>query len=203
MDWNERYQVGDTPWDKGAAAPPLLEWIQKHGPLGGEVLVPGCGPGHDVRAIAAASPKSLVIGLDIAPGALKEASRYATVGREVFQCADIFSLPEPFQNRFDWVFEHTLFCAVQPSQRPAYVPAIASALKPDGLLLAIFFLNPWDPGDEIPEGGGPPFGVTKEELDNLFTRRFQLVEEFQPKEAFPGREGREIMRLFRLRAGTL
>jgi methyl halide transferase len=198
MDWNERYQVGDTPWNKGGPAPPLSEWIQRRGALEGDVLVPGCGPGHDVRAIAAASRESLVIGLDIAPNAIKEASKYPTVGRELFQCADIFALPKPLQNRFDWVFEHTLFCAIQPRQRPAYVPAIASALKPGGLLLAIFFLNPWDPDDEVPEGGGPPFGVTKEELDNLFTPCFQLVEEFRPKEAFPGREGREVVRLLRL-----
>jgi methyl halide transferase len=199
MDWNERYHVGDTPWDKGAPAPPLLEWMRKRGPLGGEVLVLGCGSGHDVRAIAAASPKSIVMGVDIAPNALKAALKYPTVGREVFQCANIFSLPESLQTRFDWVFEHTLFCAIQPNQRPSYVTAVASALKPDGLLLAIFFLNPWDPDDEVPKGGGPPFGVTKEELDDLFTPRFRLIEEFRPKEAYPGREGREIVRLLRLR----
>src|ERR1700740_3102095 len=72
-----------------------------------------------------------------------------------------------------------------------------SALKPEGQLLAIVFLNPWDPEDEIPEGGGPPFGVTKEELDSLFSPHFNLVEELEPKTAFPGREGREIVRLMR------
>jgi methyl halide transferase len=197
MDWNERYDLGDTPWDKGAAAPPLLEWMQKRGPLEGEVLVPGCGYGHDVRAIASASPKSMVVGLDVAPSAFKEASKYPSVGREVFQCADIFSLPQPLQNRFDWVFEHTLFCAILPKKRSNYVTAIASALKPDGFLLAIFFLNPWDPNEEKPKDGGPPFGVTKEELDDLFASHFRLIEEVRPKKAFPGREGREILRLLR------
>jgi len=201
MNWNERYQLGNTPWEKGAPAPPLLEWLRKRGPLEGEVLVPGCGYGHDVRAIAAASPKSVVIGLDIAPSALKEALKYPSVGREVFQCTDIFSLPQSFRNRFDWVFEHTLFCAIQPEHRSNYVTTVVSALKSDGLLLAIFFLNPWDPDEEIPEGGGPPFGVTKEELDDLFEPHFRLIEEIRPRKAFPGREGREIVRLLQRRDG--
>ena len=72
-------------------------------------------------------------------------------------------------------------------------------LRPFGLALAIFFLNPWDAEDELPEGGGPPFGVTKAELDNLFNPHFSLAEEFKPKTAFPGREGREIIRLLRKR----
>jgi SAM-dependent methyltransferase len=199
MDWDELYQAGETPWEKGAPAPPLLEWLRKRGALEGEVLVPGCGYGHEVRAIAAASPRSTVVGIDISATALKAAQGYPSVGREVFQSADIFALPQSLQSRFDWVFEHTCFCAIQPQRRLDYVKMAVSALKPEGQLLAIFYLNPWDAGDEIPEGGGPPFGVTKEELDNLFSPHFSLVEELKPKTAFPGREGREILRLLRKR----
>ena len=199
MNWDERYRAGDTPWEKGAPAPPLLEWLRKRGPLEGEVLVPGCGYGHDVRAIASASPRSTVVGIDFAAAALGEALKYPSVGREVFQYADIFGLPESLQNRFDWLFEHTCFCAIQLERRLDYVKMVTSALKPDGRLLAIFFLNPWDPGEETPEGGGPPFGVTKEELDNLFNPHFNLVDELRPETAYPGREGREIVRLLQKR----
>ena len=202
MNWDELYQTGVTPWEKGAPAPPLLEWLRKHGALEGEVLVPGCGYGHDVRAIAAASPKSTVVGIDISATALKEALKYSSVGREVFQSANIFALPQSLQSRFDWVFEHTCFCAIQPDRRHDYLKMAVSALKPEGQLLAIFFLNPWDPEDEIPEGGGPPFSVTKEELDSLFSPHFNLVEELEPKTAFPGREGREIVRLLRRKSAS-
>jgi SAM-dependent methyltransferase len=196
MNWDERYQSKDTPWEKGAAAPPLLEWLRKRGPLNGEVLVPGCGYGHDVRAIAASS-QSVVVGIDIADTALKEAQTHPRAGQEIFQFADIFALSESLQNRFDWVFEHTCFCAIQPGRRPDYVKMAVSALKSNGRFLAIFYLNPWDAEDEMPEGGGPPFGVTKEELDNLFGAHFDLVEELKPTTAYPGREGREIVRLLR------
>jgi methyl halide transferase len=199
MKWDELYQSGDTPWEKGAPAPPLLEWLRTRGALEGEVLVPGCGFGHDVRAIAAASPRSTVIGIDISATALKEALGFSSVGREVFQSADIFALPQSLQRRFDWVFEHTCFCAIRPERRHDYLQMAVSALKPEGQLLAVFFLNPWDPEDEIPEGGGPPFGVTKEELDVLFSPHFNVIEELKPKAAYPGREGREIVRLLRKR----
>ena len=43
----------------------------------GDVLVPGCGSGHDVRAIAAASPIAQVVGLDVAPSALDRARQFA------------------------------------------------------------------------------------------------------------------------------
>jgi SAM-dependent methyltransferase len=193
MNWNERYQAGDTPWEKGAPAPPLLEWLRKRGALEGEILVPGCGYGHDVRAIAAASPSSMVVGVDFAPSALQEALKFASVGREVFQYADIFALPQSLQNRFDWIFEHTCFCAIQPNRRLDYLKMVVSALKPEGRLLAVFYLNPWDPGEDLPEGGGPPFGVTEQELDNLFKAHFTLVDQLRPTIAFPGREGREII----------
>jgi methyl halide transferase len=75
-DWNERYVLGDTPWDKGAPAPPLLSWIARYGPLIGDVLVPGCGLGHDVRAIAKASREARVVSLDVAPFALIQAKKY-------------------------------------------------------------------------------------------------------------------------------
>ena len=193
MDWEKRYQTGDTPWEKGAPAPPLLEWMARRGPLRGNVLVPGCGSGYDVRAIAA-SQTSQVVGLDVAPSALDRARRFSLSGRESYQLANFFELPSGLLGRFEWVFEHTCFCAIDPRQRPDYVQAAVGALGPEGFLLAIFYLNPWDPG-EAPAEGGPPFGVTRDELDQLFGPYFALVEEWCPSVAYPGREGREVIRL--------
>jgi methyl halide transferase len=198
MDWEQRYRIGDIPWEKGAAAPPLLEWLERHGPMHGRVLVPGCGLGHDVRAIAAASPTAQVLGLDIAPSALDQARRFCPRGRATYQLGNLFDLPAEMTGQFEWVFEHTCFCVIEPRERPEYVRAVRRVLRPEGALLAIFFLNPWDPG-EAPEEGGPPFGVTREELEMLFASSFGLVEELLPLTAYPGREGREIVRMLRKR----
>ena len=199
-DWESCYRAGETPWDKGAPAPPLLEWLAQPGHrLGGGVLVPGCGLGHDVRAIAAADPDARVVGLDLSPAALVQARLQPSVGGESYVEADLFDLPPDLRGRFDWVFEHTCFCAIDPARRADYVQAVAGALRPGGRLLAIFYLRPWSGGEQPPPGGGPPFPTSLEELDRLFAGHFDLVEESVPARAYPGREGRELRRLLRLK----
>ncbi|MGB8169021.1 MAG: methyltransferase domain-containing protein [Chthoniobacteraceae bacterium] len=187
-DWEAQYQKGETPWDKGAPSPGLLDALASE-PLRGRVLVPGCGAGHDVRAIAPLAEE--VIGIDIAPSAVEAARRFAPTGRERYELANLFDLPAALRGSFDWVWEHTCFCAIDPAMRPAYVEAVAGALRPGGHLLAIFYL---DPGNTSPDEG-PPFEVSIAELDRLFSPRFTLVKEWLPQRAYPGREGREWMRL--------
>ena len=187
-DWEAQYQKGETPWDKGAPSPGLVDFLALE-PVRGRVLVPGCGVGHDVRALAASAEE--VVGLDIAPSGIKGAARFPRVGNERYELGNLFDLPPHLRGGFDWVWEHTCFCAIDPSMRAAYVEAVANALKPGGKLLAIYYL---DPGHDSPDEG-PPFGVSIAELDALFLPRFDLVREWLPARAYPGREGREWMRV--------
>ena len=191
-DWESKYQASDTPWDKGGPSPGLVDFLAEQ-PVRGRVLVPGCGLGHDVRALAAVAEE--VVGLDIAPSAIEGARRFPRVGGERYELADLFDLPPPLRGHFDWVWEHTCFCAIDPAQRAAYVGAVAGALRPGGHLLAVFYL---DPGNDSPDEG-PPFEVSLAELDRLFLPRFTIVREWLPVRAYPGREGREWMRLIALR----
>ncbi len=187
-DWEANYQKSDTPWDKGAPSPGLVDFLSGE-PIRGRVLVPGCGLGHDVRALAATAEE--VVGIDIAPSAVKTARGFPIVGGETYEVADFFALPQPLLGSFDWVWEHTCFCAIDREMRPAYVDAAAAALKPGGHLLAIFYLDPGhtDPND------GPPFGTALMELDTLFAPHFTLRREWLPARTYPGREGREWLRL--------
>ena len=190
-DWESRYQTRDMPWEKGAAHPALIAFL-KSNPVHGRVLVPGCGLGHDVRALAATADE--VLGLDIAPSAVSGAKAHPAVGGERYMPGDLFALPPSLRGAFDVVFEHTCFCAIHPERRADYVSAVASALVPRGFLLAVFYLDPGlDPGES-----GPPFGVTREELDALFGPRFTLLREWTPPATYPGRESRETCRLLQL-----
>ena len=199
-DWESCYRTGETPWDKGAPAPPLLEWLEQPGHrLEGAVLVPGCGLGHDVRAIAATRQPTQVVGLDISPAALDQARRVPPAGNESYVEANLFALPPDLRGRFDWVCEHTCFCAIDPARWADYVQAVAGALRPGGHLLAIFYLRPWSGGEQPPPGGGPPFPTSPEELDALFAGHFELLEESVPIRAYRGREGRELRRLLQRR----
>jgi SAM-dependent methyltransferase len=188
-DWEELYQQRDTPWEKGRPHPALVDFLAEHGPLAGEICVPGCGSGHDVRALTTATNQ--VLGIDLAPFAVKKAKSMARVANEQYLLADLFALPNELDGRFDWIFEHTCFCAIDPALRRSYVATIVRLLKPGGRLLAIFFLNP-DHDEE-----GPPYCVSRDELEQLFDSSFTIEREWVPARTHPGREGRELMRVLR------
>lgn len=109
-DWEQCYLDGHTPWDRGGAAPPLLETLARHGGGlwgGGPVLVPGCGTGHDVRALAAAGLE--VTGVDLAPTAVARAREMPGSGRENYETGDFLD-PGWWQGRgFAGIWEHTCF----------------------------------------------------------------------------------------------
>jgi SAM-dependent methyltransferase len=194
-DWEAQYQKNETPWDKGAPSPGLVDYLAAE-PLRGRVLVPGCGLGHDVRALAATADE--VVGLDIARLAVDRAERYPKAGNERYAQGNLFDLPAEFRGAFDWVFEHTCFCAIDPAMRPAYVEAVATALRPGGKYLAVFYL---DPGNDSPDEG-PPFEVSIADLDRLFLPRFTLVREWLPEHTYPNRAGCEWMRVMQLAEGV-
>ena len=194
-DWDERYRTGDTPWDKGQPAPPLLELFERVdlGNWGaGPVLVPGCGLGYDVRALAGIGLAAL--GLDISEIAVERARGFSAVGNESYELGDFLDPDWRAGRGFSAIWEHTCFCAIDPGQRAAYAQAVAGLLEKGGLLAGVFFLTPHDPGEE---SSGPPFGTSIEELENWFSPWFERVDGWVPQRAYPGREGREWIGLFR------
>src|SRR2546428_11724790 len=102
-DWEDAYQRRETPWEKGRPHPELVDYLAENGPLTGEIFVPGCGSGHDVRALSA--PGNHVIGVDLAPFAIAKAEKRPKVAQEEYLLADLFDLPPELNGRFDWGFE--------------------------------------------------------------------------------------------------
>jgi SAM-dependent methyltransferase len=181
--WEDRYQSGDMPWEKGAPSPGLVDFLKAHPELPrGTVCVPGCGTGHDARAWAKAGFE--VLGCDIAPSAIRLATKRTRAAglAAKFRRWNFLDDKPPF--RFDWIFEHTLYCAIQPGQRVDYARAIRRWLKPGGQYLAVNYL--------IPDVDGPPFGTTREEVWKRFSPHFQLLEEWVPR-TYPNRKGLELM----------
>jgi len=194
-DWDRCYLEGHTPWDKGAPSPPLLVWVRCATPHG-RALVPGCGVGHDLAMLVEAGVDA--IGLDNSPTAVARASAAYPAHAARFVLGDLFATPVEWHGSFDLVVEHTCLCALPPELRPAYENAVAKLLRTGGLLVGIWFINPeMDPGET-----GPPFGIAVTELDSLFpSPRWQAVEDAVPLAAFPGRAGRERLRVLRRAEG--
>ena len=181
--WEQRYQTKDMPWEKGEASPGLVDFLAAHPGLSGEtVCVPGGGTGHDALQWAKAGFR--VYGYDIAPSAVRLSSeRILAAGlRAEFRMADFLRDEPPFQ--FDWIFEHTLFCAIQLEERELYVNAIKRWLKPGGNYLAVNYL--------IADEDGPPFGTTRSEIVKRFSPFLKLREDWVPR-SYPNRTGLERM----------
>ena len=186
-DWETRYQTGDMPWEKGAPSPGLVDFLAAHRDLTGQtVCVPGCGTGHDAREWAKADFR--VYGYDLAPSAIRlSAERTQEAGLKAeFHFGDFLRDEPPFL--FDWVFEHTLFCAIDPGERELYVAAALRWLKPGGQYLAVNYL--------IPDRDGPPFGTTRDELIERFAPHFSLLSEWVPR-SYPNRTGLELIMWWR------
>jgi SAM-dependent methyltransferase len=186
--WEHRYQTKDMPWEKGAPAPGLVDFLAAHPDLKcGTVCVPGCGTGHDARELAKHGFE--VSGFDLAPSAIalargtpvSDPARWQTIAPKFF-LAD-FLRDEP-PKRFDWIFEHTLFCAIQPVEREDYVRAVLKWLKPGGTYLAVNYFD-CDPD-------GPPFPTTRAEQLETFSPHFELLADWTPR-SYPNRENRERM----------
>ncbi|MCS6814095.1 MAG: TPMT family class I SAM-dependent methyltransferase [Cyanobacteria bacterium] len=190
--WEQRYQEGTTHWDLGEAAPPLREWLLTNPELPrGPTIVLGSGRGYD--AVLFAQHGFDVVAVDFAPSAIAATQALAAANQVSVQLLqrNIFDLVPEFTSCFDYVVEHTCFCAIDPSQRHQYVDLVRSLLRAGGYLLGLFFTHD--------RPGGPPFGSTPEELRQYFTPSFEILSLDPAHNSVPSRQGEEHLGWFRKR----
>lgn len=195
MDWDEFYQKGEVFWDKGAPVPAMKQYLARRA-VRGRALVPGCGRGHEV---ALAVEHGLdATGLDIAPTGVAEARAKYPHLAERFVTGSLFDPPEEMRGAYDVVLEHTCMSALPPTLRADYRRGIDLTLRRGGLLIGVWFIDPaLDPGEV-----GPPFPFSVADLTALFVEGYEIVEDYVPDVAFPGRERRERVRVLRRVAGN-
>jgi SAM-dependent methyltransferase len=190
--WENRYQEGTTRWDLGRAAPPLQSFLNStQVPPVGKIAVLGCGRGYD--AILFAQHGFEAIGFDFASSAIADATALAQASGSSakFMQRDIFELPAEFPHEFDYVLEHTCFCAIDPSLRSAYVKLARNILRSQGELIGLFWAHT--------RPGGPPFGATTEEIQQLFAPDFNILSLELVTNSIPERQGDEYLGHFRFK----
>lgn len=194
VDWQAAWKAGTTPWDAGASPPALVELLASDRVPPGRILVPGCGTGYDLGALARDDRE--VVGID-----LSEEARAAFVaahpdlpGTVVYEVTDFFSYDAG--PGFDFVWDYTFFCALGPDQRESWAQVMKRSIKPSGLLATLIF--PFE--DPISEREGPPWPINTELVRSFVESAFDEVEVREPKVSHPGREGKERLAIWRRRS---
>lgn len=135
--WQTRFESGNMPWDRGGANPQLAQWLAA-GLIapGTSMLVPGCGRGWEVAALAAHGVHAT--GIDYAAGAIASCE---TLLQSQGLTADLFQA-----DVLDWqpaapvdaVYEQTCLCALHPDHWRAYADQLRAWIRPGGQLFALF-----------------------------------------------------------------
>ncbi len=157
--WQARYDQGKTGWDRGAASPTLLRWLAAGDLQPCRILVPGCGRGHEVVALAKAGFD--VTGVDFAPAAV-ETVRAHLAGEglaAVIVQSDVFAYRP--DRPFEAIYEQTCLCALPPERWAEYEQRLATWLIPGGRLFAAFM--------QTDSTDGPPFACPPNAMRRLFT----------------------------------
>ncbi len=194
LRWEQRYLENNTQWDLGQPAPPFVSLLASaERPSPGKIAVLGCGRGHDALLFAQSGFE--VIAFDFAPSAIAtgQALKGAHGLSAQFLLRNIFELRQEFSGYFDYVLEHTCFCAIEPDQRQNYVRVVDSILKPGGEFLGLF----WNHA----RSGGPPFGSPMDDIKTLFSPFFDTTNIKTVENSIASRVGEESLARF-LHYGT-
>lgn len=124
------------PWDRGDASPQLEHWLARGELAPCRILVPGCGSGYELVALARAG--FAVTAIDYAPAALARAQTRLQAAQLQATLVNADVLQWQPAEPFDAIYEQTCLCALYPDQWRAYADQLARWLKPGGQLFALF-----------------------------------------------------------------
>ncbi len=167
MQWNSRYQQGDTPWDTGLPSSELQRVLAEEKVQPCLALELGCGTG--TNSIWLAQQGFEVTAVDLSPLALERArSKARQAGVQVnFVAADILQPPD-WGKPFAFFFDRGCYHCVRQIDVQRFVNVLDRLTAPGaaGLVLAGNAREPHDPG--------PPV-VTEEQIRAELGRCFHII----------------------------
>jgi SAM-dependent methyltransferase len=182
--WTQIYHDEKNPgWNLGEPAEALKDMLPRLKLPKSRILVLGCGEGHDAAFFAQSG--HVVTGVDFSEEAIARAQKnYEGVAGLSFVQQDVFKLDPKFQSAFDIVFEHTCYCAIEPSRRKDLVKVWRQALHDQGQLMGVFFT--------MYKKQGPPYGGSEWELRQRLKDSFQFLFWGRWNQSRPTRQGKEL-----------
>jgi SAM-dependent methyltransferase len=175
------------PWANLKPNPDLVEWLEHHrlSGYGQKALVVGCGLGDDAEELARRGFE--VVAFDISPTAIEWCRKRFPNSKVQYSVADLFEPLPAWQAHFDFVLEYFTIQALPPDLHEQIVEAVARLVAPGGTLLVIALGR-----DAEVKVGGPPWPLSKEELDAFkkFGLREIAFEEYDHRPDSPVRKFR-------------
>lgn len=158
--WNDKYETNQIGWDLGLVSPPIQSYFEKVENKNAKILIPGCGNCYEAECLLQLGYKNITL-IDIAPLLVENLKKaYKDNPNINIILGDFFE----HQGKYDYIVEQTFFCALPPFMRQQYVAKMHQLLGEKGKLVGLLFNRDFE--------GGPPFGGSQNEYENLFKEAF-------------------------------
>ncbi|MGZ3181839.1 MAG: methyltransferase domain-containing protein [Telluria sp.] len=213
--WDERFEQGFTPWDRGGVPQLLHSFVARH-ERALTTLIPGCGAAYELVHLCEAGWPATAI--DFSPAAVARARAEAGPWAANIVEADFFTWAP--QQELEFIYERAFLCALPPAMWPRVAARWAELLPAGAMLGGFFYLDPSFPRrresmvderltapdttiDSRLRGNdrrGPPFAATPEELHALLDPYFTLLEELEVPDSIPIFAGKERWQVWQRRA---
>ncbi|WP_293636238.1 methyltransferase domain-containing protein [Polaromonas sp.] len=116
--WQERFEKKQTGWDRGAASPQLLAWLDSEALKPCRIAVPGCGSGWEVAELARQGFD--VVGIDYTPAAVERTRALLSAQGLMAEVLRADVLAYQPDKPFDAIYEQTCLCALHPDHWVEY-----------------------------------------------------------------------------------
>lgn len=162
--WDKQYTSNATGWDLGQVSPPIKAYIDTLEKKNIRILIPGCGNTYEAEYLLQQGFTNITV-IDIAPTLVVNLrNKFKNNPNIKIVLGDFFE----HQGQYDLIIEQTFFCALPPEMRKQYVLKMYQLLSDNGKLVGLLFNKTFE--------GGPPFGGSQAEYEQLFTTHFKFLQ---------------------------
>ena len=176
--WDERFERGFTPWDRGGVPQALRDFVAREG-RALTTLIPGCGAAYELAYLAEQGWDATAI--DFSPAAVANAK--AGLGQWAGRVVEADFLEYDPAAPIELVYERAFLCALPRAMWPRVAARWAELLAPGARLAGFFFFDD--------AATGPPFGIERAALDALLMPNFECTVDAEVSDSIQVFAGKE------------